>query len=155
MTYQIIYSSESSTPMQLEELDELLEHARSSNSGKGITGALVYVDGIFLQILEGERHSLQELMKKIYDDVRHETVTVLKSGEIPFAAFTDWKMAYISATTEQVARWAGLRGAAALPEILNDMRQDQHKAKQVAASILSVLVAEQTAQTRPSERGAA
>jgi hypothetical protein len=139
MTYQIIYSSESATPMQMEDLEEILEHARRNNSRSGITGALVYVDGVFLQILEGDTEVVQELMEKISRDVRHETVTVLKQGEIPAAIFRDWKMAYVSATSEQVAKWAGLSETTAIPDILSDMRSDPFKATQVAQSILSVL----------------
>jgi hypothetical protein len=139
MTYQIIYSSESATPMQTDELEEILEHARTSNAANGITGALVYVDGVFLQILEGETSSLQDLMARISKDVRHETVTVLREGEIPSAVFSDWKMAYLSATSEQVAKWAGLSGTTDIPEILSDMRRDPHRVTQVAQSILSVL----------------
>lgn len=148
MTYQIIYSSESATPMQMDELEEILEHARSSNSAKGITGALVYVEGIFLQILEGEIESVQNLMTRISSDVRHETVTVLKEGEISSAIFSDWTMAYVGATPEQVAKWAGLRETTAVPEILTNLRQDPNKATQVAASILSVLMSEHIAQTK-------
>jgi hypothetical protein len=140
MPYQIIYSSESATPMQMDDLEELLEHARSCNAEKGITGALIYVDGVFLQILEGEMETVQELMGKISKDFRHETVTVLKEGAIASAAFSDWEMAYVSATREQVAEWAGLSGTIAIPEILTDLRQDPRRATQVAASILSVLV---------------
>ena len=142
MTYQIIYSSESATPMQIEDLEEILEHARRNNSRSGITGALVYVDGVFLQILEGDTKVVQELMAKISRDVRHETVTVLKQGEIPAAIFPDWKMAYVSATSQQVAKWAGLSGTTAIPDILSDMRSDPFKATQVAQSILSVLAKE-------------
>ena len=140
MPYQIIYSSKSATPMQMDELEELLEHARSSNAEKGITGALVYVDGVFLQILEGEPEAVQELMGKISKDFRHETVIVLKEGAIPSASFSDWEMAYVSATREQVAEWAGLSGTIAIPEIVTDLRQDPRRATQVAKSILSVLL---------------
>jgi len=148
MTYQIVYSSESATPMQSDELEEILQHARGSNAAKGITGALIYVDGIFLQVLEGETGTVQELMARISKDVRHETVTVLKQGEISSAIFSDWKMAYVSATPQQVAEWAGLSGAIAIPEILTDMRQDPQRTAQLAAGILSVLTAEPTAQTK-------
>jgi hypothetical protein len=139
MTYQIIYSSESATPMQLDDLEDLLEHARNSNATKGITGALVYVDGVFLQILEGDKRTVEDLLAKISRDVRHETVTVLRKAEAPSAVFKDWKMAYVSATAEQVARWAGLSGTTDIPEILTDMQQDPHRAAQVAQSILSFL----------------
>lgn len=146
MTYQIIYSSVSSTPMQLEELETLLEHARSSNARQGITGALVYVDGLFLQILEGEEQSVQRLMAKISGDIRHETVTVLQEGEISYPVFSDWKMAYVSATADQVAQWIGLAKTTQLPDLLKDLGQDRQRATQVANSILSVLLGESAPQ---------
>ena len=140
MPHQLIYSSKSATPMQRDELEELLEHARNSNAKKGITGALVYVDGAFLQILEGELEAVKELMGRISKDFRHETVTVLKEGAIPSASFSDWEMAYVSATREQVAEWAGLSGTIAIPEIVAEMRQDSRRATRLAKSILSVLL---------------
>ena len=140
MTYQMIYFSAASTPMQVDELEDILEQAQSNNSSNGITGALVYIDGSFLQILEGEKARVQTLMQKISKDFRHETVTVLQEGEIAAAAFSEWKMAYVSATPEQVARWAGLSGTTQLPEVWQDIRQDPSKATQLANSILSVLV---------------
>ena len=99
MTYQIIYSSESATPMQTDDLEEILGQARRNNAENGITGALVYVDGVFLQILEGDSPTIQQLMAKIATDVRHETMTVLKAGEVSAPMFADWKMAYVSAAT--------------------------------------------------------
>ena len=134
--------------MRMNDLEDILEHARSSNAKKGITGALVYVDGVFLQILEGDTEVVKELMKKISRDVRHETVTVLKQGEIPAPTFSDWRMAYISATAEQVAKWAGLSGTTAVPDIMSGMRNDPLKATQVAQSILSVLANEADAGPR-------
>ena len=131
--------------MQMEDPEEILEHARSSNAPKNITGALVYVDGVFLQVLEGDPKAVQELMARISSDVRHETVTILKQQDLPAAIFNDWKMAYISATAEQVAKWAGLSGTTAVQDVLANLRNDPLKATQVAESILSVLVAEPSA----------
>lgn len=142
MSYQIIYSSVSSVPMQPDQLEALLEQAQRSNDRQHITGALVYVDGHFLQILEGERASVQDLMEKISGDLRHETVTILQAGEVATPVFADWDMAYVSATPEQVAQWAGLSGTVHLPELFEDMRQDRGRARQVARSILSVLLGE-------------
>ena len=140
--------------MQSDDLEEILEHARVSNADKGITGALVYVDGVFLQIVEGEADVVQNLMGRISGDVRHETIAVLWEGEIPSPVFSDWNMAYVSATPQQVAHWAGLLGTTGVADALtdtltdtaNDTRQDPLKAAQVAASILAVLA------TQPSGR---
>jgi len=98
MTYQIVYSSEAAAPMQTGDLEKLLDHARRSNAANGITGALVYAEGSFLQILEGDTARVQELMAKIQRDVRHEAVLILREGEVPEAIFGSWKMAFVSAT---------------------------------------------------------
>ena len=142
MTYQIIYSSEASTPMQTDDLEELLGHSRRSNGAKGITGALVYAEGIFMQILEGDRTKLQDLMAKIRKDVRHETVIVLRECEIPSKVFGNWKMAYVGATPQQVAKWAGLSVATGTTESLSEIREEEQRTAQFAQDILSLLLAE-------------
>jgi hypothetical protein len=130
--------------MQLDDLEDILEHARIWNATVGITGALVYADGVFLQILEGDRVEVQELMVKILRDLRHETVTVLRECEISCAVFGSWQMAYLSATPEQVAAWAGLSVAAGTHEVVNSSGQDPHRAEQFAQSILSLLKPDNT-----------
>ncbi len=147
MPYQIIYSSESAMPMQSDDLEEILQHARSRNASRNVTGALVYVDGLFLQILEGDAVAVQSLMARISSDVRHEAITVLKSSETPLALFSDWNMAYVSATPAQIAKWAGLSATAETPEVLADLRQDPLKLAQVVQSILCVLHPARSAQT--------
>lgn len=148
MIYQIIYSSESTKPMEFDDLEEILEHARANNASKGITGALIYAEGSFLQILEGDRARVQDLMAKIRRDVRHETVTVLREGEIASAIFGHWKMAFVSATPEQVAQWAGLSVATGTTEVLNDSGQEPHRMAQFAQDILSLLAPEKTTQPK-------
>ena len=64
----------------------------------------------------------------------------MQEGAIPSGSFSDWEMAYVSATREQVAEWAGLSGTIAIPEILSDLRQDPSRATQLAKSILLVLL---------------
>jgi Sensors of blue-light using FAD len=140
VTYQIIYSSEAATPMQTDDLQELLEHSRRSNGAKGITGALIYAEGIFLQILEGDKARLQELMAKIRRDLRHESVLVLRESEVPAAIFGSWKMAYVSATSKQVAKWVGLSTAADATESLSETDEEQNRTVQFAQDILSLLV---------------
>lgn len=144
MTYQIIYSSEAATPMQTDDLQELLDHARRSNATRGITGALVYAEGIFLQILEGDKVLLQDLMAKIRRDVRHESVSVLREGEVPTAIFGSWKMAYVSATPKQVAKWAGVSVANDTTESLSETAEEQNRTARFAEDILSLLVADDT-----------
>jgi hypothetical protein len=142
MPYQVIYSSAATTPLQQEDLHDLLTQARRSNARSGITGALAYVDGCFLQVLEGQAEAVQALMARITTDLRHETLTVLQAGEIAAPAFTDWQMAYVSATAAQIAEWAGLSARTELPETLEALRRDREKTMQVSKSILAMLMDE-------------
>ena len=128
--------------MQLDELEDLRERAQDNNAEDGITGALVYVDGFFLQILEGPQERVDGLMRRIGRDLRHEDLTILQAGEVEGAAFTGWTMAYVSATPKQVADWAGLSSTKKLPDLWEDMRQDRSRVTQLSAGILAALNAE-------------
>jgi hypothetical protein len=139
VTYQIVYSSHSTFPMQSDALEELLEHARSRNADQGISGALIYTEGVFLQILEGERANLEALMAKIRKDVRHQSVTVLREGEIAEAKFSSWKMAYVAATPEQVAQWSGIGGETGSPEPKADAVANLHRTARFVRDILALL----------------
>ena len=149
MTYQIVYSSDAATPMQTGDLEELLDHARRSNAANGITGALVYAEGMFLQILEGDEVRVRDLMAKIRRDVRHDSVIVLREGEVPAAIFGSWKMAYVSATPQQVARWAGLGVANDTIENASQATEENNRTAQFAQDILSLLVPGDTIERKP------
>lgn len=142
MPHQLIYASASSTPMQADDLEDLLERAQHKNAAAGITGALVYVDGCFLQVLEGLAEPVRQLMERIYRDPRHEAVTLLQAQEVAEARFAQWTMAYVSATSAQVAQWAGLSERTELPETVAQMREDRDKAMLALNSILLVLTRE-------------
>ena len=60
MPYQIMYSSQASAPMTVAGLEQILADARTGNQARDVTGALVYVDGVFFQILEGEKDVLPD-----------------------------------------------------------------------------------------------
>lgn len=128
--------------MQSVDLEELLEQSRRSNSRTGTTGALVYAEGIFLQVLEGDPVVVKALMEKISLDVRHESVTVLRESEIPQPLFASWKMAYLSATREQVAKWAGLTVAPSAGESQTGVDRESYRTAQFAQDILALLAPE-------------
>lgn len=141
--HQIIYSSEATTPLQSDDLEELLAHTGTRNGIQGISGALVYADGIFLQIIEGDRPKLQALMAGISKDLRHENVTILREGEIPIAKFSSWNMAYIGATPEETARWAGIGAACGKGGAGSDAGDNLRRTAQFTQDILVLLRQEQ------------
>jgi len=51
MPYQIMYSSQATKPMTMTGLEAILADARAGNQARNVTGVLVYVDGVFFQII--------------------------------------------------------------------------------------------------------
>ena len=72
----------------------LLEHARRNNEKAGVTGMLLYKDGNFMQVLEGEERVVQALSAKIGRDPRHEKMVTLLEGPLAEREFSDWSMGF-------------------------------------------------------------
>lgn len=100
---QLIYRSAAQTRFSPKELSELLVRARANNTQLGLTGMLLYDDGSFLQMLEGERDALFTLYARILVDPRHAGITRLLEREIDERQFGDWKMGFVSVARLGVA----------------------------------------------------
>jgi hypothetical protein len=80
------------------EMTKLLEVARSRNAKLGVTGALVFNEGLFAQILEGDEPAVQEIFKSIQNDRRHTQIEVLPTQEFDHRRFESWSMAFVGPT---------------------------------------------------------
>ncbi len=92
--FHIIYISHAVAPMSPSELAELLEKARAFNHAAGITGALFYHDGYFLQVIEGDEAAVRDLYANIKRDPRHRAITTLFEEPIREREFANWSMAF-------------------------------------------------------------
>ena len=139
MPYQIIYSSQATTPMTVSDLEKILVDARTGNEARDVTGVLIYVDGVFLQILEGDRDNVISLMSAIADDSRHTAVKVFFEAEVNQRMFGSWRMAFLDATPEQLRIWIGLPGTATIESIVEDLNRHPERGSEFAASLLKAL----------------
>lgn len=139
MPLQIMYSSQATAPMSVEALEQILNDARVGNVLHNVTGALVYVDGVFFQILEGDAGVVRKLMASIAADARHHSVKVFHEAEVEARAFESWRMAYLSPTAGQMAAWAGLPGATTIDALLRDLERDPQRPPQVLLNMLHAL----------------
>jgi hypothetical protein len=94
----LIYSSTAKYPMSDDELAALLTHARAKNQQLDLTGILLYRDGSFLQVLEGEAATVERLYETIKRDSRHEAVHLLLKRPIRARTFGDWRMGFLNAS---------------------------------------------------------
>ncbi len=89
---QIVYISSATRPMSNDELQQLLQISRQNNAGRGVTGMLLYGNGTFLQVLEGEEKVIDELLDEIEMDPRHTNLEVIQRKAIKRREYSDWSM---------------------------------------------------------------
>ena len=92
--FYLIYVSSAIKLMHDDELLLLLEKARENNSRLGITGMLLYKEGNFMQMLEGEKKTVLELYDAIKKDERHKDIVTIVSGDIKERNFENWTMGF-------------------------------------------------------------
>lgn len=90
----LTYVSTATRSLSKADLDELLAQCRKNNSELGITGMLLYKDGNFMQVLEGEEGTVRSLYAKIGDDPRHKGEILLQQGTVEERQFAGWSMGY-------------------------------------------------------------
>lgn len=92
MLVRLIYASRAAGTAGAEALGPLMKTSRAHNAAAGITGVLVFSDGVFLQLLEGGRGAVSALYNRISRDPRHHDVVLLAYDEVDERRFAGWSM---------------------------------------------------------------
>ena len=95
MLYHLTYRSIAIPEITIEQIEEILETARNFNSKNDLSGCLVFSRGYFIQLLEGSKDTIKELMDHIDRDNRHTDIDILSEGEMEKRIFDTWDMAYL------------------------------------------------------------
>ncbi|MFT3988069.1 BLUF domain-containing protein [Aestuariivirga sp.] len=97
MLVRCLYASRSKGPIRGATQDSILETARRKNPAHGITGILCvcHNGNIFIQVLEGGRDQVGDLLTSIMRDDRHEHIRILSYGEIGERKFYSWTMGQV------------------------------------------------------------
>jgi hypothetical protein len=94
MPFQLCYASTATRDFSRNDLLELLTKARKHNAEQGITGLLLFQDGHFMQVLEGEADKVRELFKVIAHDERHTQIALLFEEFVSQPQYPDWSMGF-------------------------------------------------------------
>ena len=108
--HHIIYLSRAAHALDETQLQALLLQARTDNARQHVTGALLYGDGQFLQVIEGEAATLNALYARLLQDPRHTQLVKFADKAITARSFADWAMAYQPASAAQLAELRQLAG---------------------------------------------
>jgi hypothetical protein len=90
----LVYISSATQPFSVDDLSTLLAVSRKNNAELGITGMLLYKDGNFMQVLEGDERTVRALYEKIGVDPRHSGEITLLQGFVDERQFPDWSMGF-------------------------------------------------------------
>ena len=94
--YHLAYVSSEAEPFSQLDLVELLAVARSTNAERDVTGLLLYREGCFFQVLEGNEFAVNKTFSEIECDPRHQDVRVLFKGESQSREFAEWQMGFLN-----------------------------------------------------------
>lgn len=101
MAHCIIYFSTSCWLFTPEDINDLLQQSRFWNAQVGITGALLYMHGHIIQVLEGDKPAVEALFERIKKDTRHKQVICVLNQSIEARLFSQWSMGYETLTSQQ------------------------------------------------------
>lgn len=92
--YQLLYVSGASGAVTDADIEQILASSRRNNAARGVTGMLLYADGAFIQVLEGEERTVKALAERISQDRRHRNFMVLCEQRAETRAFAQWQMGF-------------------------------------------------------------
>ncbi|MDY7577829.1 BLUF domain-containing protein [Herbaspirillum sp. RTI4] len=92
MLVRLLYASRAVGTSFASDLQDIMQHSRSNNPARGITGILCHSDEVYMQVLEGGRDAVNTLYSKILRDPRHTDVVLLHYEEINERRYAGWTM---------------------------------------------------------------
>ena len=110
--FQVMYVSRSIVPLQAgafeRAIQDILAASARNNPSAGLTGALLYDRGRFLQWLEGPAASLVDRLDAIVKDPRHDDVEVALHQSASARRFPEWRMAFTHVGEAAIYRLTGM-----------------------------------------------
>lgn len=113
----LVYISTAYRLMNQAELLELLNVSRKNNEKNNLTGMLLYGEGTFMQVLEGEESALNATYERIKADDRHKNIIKMAEGSLIQANFPEWSMGFKSATAQELAELGGFTDPRSISQV--------------------------------------
>ena len=95
MLVRLLYVSQPVGPVTTTVTTLILEQSNIYNKKENITGVLCQGSGLWMQVLEGERHQVNVLYARIMASRHHNNVELLSMEEITQRQFGKWSMALV------------------------------------------------------------
>lgn len=89
---QLIYVSLPGASIGGGDVFDIVQKSATRNTARGITGFLLFAEGLFFQCIEGTNAALDGLMADLAGDPRHYAITELSRKPISERAYPNWAM---------------------------------------------------------------
>lgn len=98
MLYTFVYCSRAAKGVDEVEVGRIVEEAQRRNLARGITGVLVFGNGVFFQLIEGPAVEIRKLIATLRSDPRHcDVVSLDWSEERRERLYPNWEMERVTA----------------------------------------------------------
>ncbi len=94
MRHIISYVSTVNPGLSNIDINELMEYVKVHNNATGLTGILIYSEGNFFQVLEGEMDIVKMMFERIKKDSRHYNVIKMLDKEIDNYSFSEYHSSF-------------------------------------------------------------
>lgn len=99
MQHAICYISSATLDFSDPEILELLEDWKEKNSRLDIKGILLYSQGHFFQVLEGEKRAVLKIFHSIQEDTRHSEIIQVMGKDIARGSLDGYIIDHLKQTT--------------------------------------------------------
>jgi hypothetical protein len=90
---RMAYCSRSQVAMNsLVLIADILAVSQRNNRRDEISGALMYSEGVFFQVIEGAAVDLDRLLRRLDSDPRHAEIRIIARAPVTGRLFGDWSM---------------------------------------------------------------
>lgn len=89
----LIYKSTPSKELKDRALRTMLVNAKKFNRENDVTGCIFINHEKVIQLIEGEKNTIDQLYNRILKDTRHQQIETLLEKEIYTRSMQDWSMA--------------------------------------------------------------
>lgn len=93
MLRRILYTSRAMPGITMRDVYDIIRVSHDRDSQCGTTGGLLFIDGHFIQMMEGLPASIETRFEKIRRDKRHEDIVIRQEMDVVAPIFSDDWMA--------------------------------------------------------------
>jgi hypothetical protein len=98
----LVYISSACHFLNQDDLLDILVVSQQNNQRNSLTGMLLYGEGTFIQVLEGEPAALTKTYDLIVADPRHKNIILITRGEIAQRSFPKWVMGFKTINAQEL-----------------------------------------------------